>query len=205
MNEPDEATPVEPTPVDGRAARRQRNIDAVLDVVREMFQEEAMTPSMEQVATRSGLSLRSLYRYFADPGEMFEATINRTLAQARATATIENLGTGPFEERLTAFVKSRLDLHEKFGAVQQAAMINAFEIAPARDRVEHDRIQLRSQFEQQFAPELKPRSRQERERVIAAADVLTQLESIRYLRNHRGFSVAETRAVLLDGVQALLA
>lgn len=200
MSEPDETTPV-----DGRAARRQRNIDAVLDVVLEMFQEEAMTPSMEQVATRSGLSLRSLYRYFADPGEMFEATINRTLAQARETAAIPNPGVGEFEDRLATFVKTRLDLHERFGAVQQAAMINAFEIAPARDRVERDRMDLRAQFEQQFAPELKRRSRHERDRVIAAADVLTQLESIRYLRNHRGFTVAETRAVLLDGVRALLA
>lgn len=199
MTEPDDTTPI-----DGRAARRQRNIDAVLDVVLEMFQEEAMTPSMEQVATRSGLSLRSLYRYFADPGEMFEATINRTLAQARETAAIPNPGVGEFEDRLATFVKSRLDLHERFGAVQQAAMINAFEIAPARDRVERDRMDLRAQFEQQFAPELKRRNRHERDRVIAAADVLTQLESIRYLRNHRGFTVAETRAVLLDGVRALL-
>lgn len=196
--------PNETTPVDGRAARRQRNIDAVLDVVLDMFKEEAMTPTMEQVATRSGVSLRSLYRYFADPGEMFEATINRTLAQARDTASITNLGKGPFDERLAAFVTSRLDLHEKFGAVQQAAMINAFEIAPARDRVERDRIQLRSQFEEQFAPELKRRSRQERERVIAAADVLTQLESIRYLRNHRGFTVADTRKILTEGVRALV-
>ena len=51
--------------LDGRQARRQRNIDAVLDVVLEMFAEESMFPTIEQAATRSGLSLRSLYRYFA--------------------------------------------------------------------------------------------------------------------------------------------
>lgn len=193
------------TPIDGRAARRQRNIDAALDAVLEMFQEEALTPTMEQVATRSGLSLRSLYRYFADPAEMFEATINRTLAQARETAAIPDPGNGSFDDRLGAFVKSRIDLHEKFGAVQQAAMINAFELAPARDRVERDRMDLRAQFEQQFVPELAGRDRHERLRVVAAADVLTQLESIRYLRNHRGFTVAETRTILLDGIRALLA
>ena len=46
--------------LDGRQARRQRNIDAVLDVVLEMFAEESMFPTIEQAATRSGLSLRSL-------------------------------------------------------------------------------------------------------------------------------------------------
>ncbi|MCP4087251.1 MAG: TetR/AcrR family transcriptional regulator [Actinomycetia bacterium] len=55
---------------DGRVARRQRSIDAVLDVVLEMFTEEAMFPSIEQAATRSGLSLRSVYRYFSDPSEL---------------------------------------------------------------------------------------------------------------------------------------
>lgn len=31
---------------------------------------ESMVPTIEQAADRSGLSLRSLYRYFADPGEL---------------------------------------------------------------------------------------------------------------------------------------
>ena len=34
--------------------------------------------------------------------------------------------------------------------------------------------------------------------------VPSNFESIRYLRNHRGFTVAETRRILTDGVQALL-
>ena len=42
----------------------------VLSVVLELFAEDAMFPSMEQAANRSCLSLRSLYRYFADPGEL---------------------------------------------------------------------------------------------------------------------------------------
>ena len=36
------------TPIDGRAARRERNIDMVLDVVLEMFAEESLFPTIEQ-------------------------------------------------------------------------------------------------------------------------------------------------------------
>ncbi|MEM9464683.1 MAG: TetR/AcrR family transcriptional regulator [Actinomycetota bacterium] len=201
MSESDET---DGPPLDGRSARRQRNVDAVLDVVLEMFQEEAVTPTMEQVAARSGLSLRSLYRYFADPSEMFEATVQRTLRRALAVATIEKLGEGPFEARLATFVKSRLDLHEGYGAVQQATLVHALQLTAARDQVERTRMGLREQFVRQFAPELADREPHERERITAAADVLTQLESIRYLRNHRGFSLPETRAVLLESVRALL-
>lgn len=45
--------------VDGRRLRRERNIAAVIDAVLEMFKEEALTPTIERAAERSGLSLRS--------------------------------------------------------------------------------------------------------------------------------------------------
>ena len=83
-------------PVDGRVARRQRNLDTVLDVVLEMFAEDMMFPSIEQASKRSGLSLRSLYRYFADPGELVEAAIKRSQAQAAELSHLAHIGEGPF-------------------------------------------------------------------------------------------------------------
>ena len=80
--------------VDGRVARRQRNIDAVLDVVLEMFTEESMFPTIEQAATRSGLSLRSLYRYFADPGELLEAAIKRSDEIGLGLSRLHAIGEG---------------------------------------------------------------------------------------------------------------
>ena len=45
----------------------------------------------------------------------------------------------------------------------------------------------------------------QREAVISAGDLLTQLESIDYLRRHRQLSVAEAHAALTAGLAALLA
>ena len=98
-------------PVDGRVARRQRNVDAVIDVVLEMFAEDAMFPTIEQAATRSGLSLRSLYRYFADPGELLEATIERTDRLGAELGRLHNIGQGPLAARIDDFVAMRLRLH----------------------------------------------------------------------------------------------
>ena len=112
-------------PVDGRVARRQRNLDAVLDVVLEMFAEDMMFPSIEQASKRSGLSLRSLYRYFADPGELVEAAIKRSQAQAAEVTHLAHIGEGPFGERLDDFVSMRLRLYEANGSMFRATIHNA--------------------------------------------------------------------------------
>ena len=88
--------------LDGRVARRQRNIDTVVEVVLEMFAEDAMFPTMEQAATRSGLSLRSLYRYFADPGELLEAAIGRNDQIGAELSRLHAIGEGPLTRRIDA-------------------------------------------------------------------------------------------------------
>ena len=190
--------------VDGRTARRQRNIDAVLDVVQQMFTEDSVFPTMEQVSTRSGVSLRSLYRYFDGPTALIEATVARINMHARGVGNIDDLGQGPFEERLAAFVSTRVRLHEAFGAAQQAAIFNAHEREPARRMLNANRALMRDQFLSQFELELSEFPPAAREQVVAAADVLTQLETLWYLRRHREYSLDEIAEVLSEGLRRLL-
>ena len=63
---------------------------------------------------------------------------------------------------------------------------------------------MREQFELQFAPELRIHRRSERESIVTAGDLLTQLESIDYLRRHRQLSVAEAHAALTASLVTLL-
>lgn len=191
-------------PVDGRVARRERNINAVLDVVLEMFGEEALFPTMEQAATRSGLSLRSLYRYFADPGELLEATIQRSRERAQAVAQIPAIGQGEFADRIDDFVAARLRLHELSGPGFRATLANAARLPRIRDEVTRTRNELREQISLQFAPELSSRKPAEREAVLSACDLLTQLDSIDFLRRHRQLSLAKTKAVLTTSLTSLL-
>ena len=191
--------------VDGRLARRQRNIDAVLDVVLEMFGEESMFPTIEQAATRSGLSLRSLYRYFADPGELLEATIKRSGEIASGLSKLHAIGQGPLDDRIEAFVVMRLKLHDGIAPVFRATLVNAARHPRVRDELTKNRNAMREQFELQFAAELAGHKSARREAVISAGDLLSQLESIDYLRRHRQLSVAEAHAALTEGLAALLA
>lgn len=196
----------EPTPqLDGRVARRQSNINAVLDVVLELFGEESLFPTIEQAATRSGLSLRSLYRYFADPGELLEATIKRSREQGSELAHLRTIGQGPLSSRIDDFVTMRLRLYEAVGPMFRATVANAARLPQIRDELARTRNDFREQFQLQFAPELGAFKAGKRDAALSAGDLLTQLDSIDYLRRHRRLSVSETEAVLLSTLRSLLA
>lgn len=192
-------------PTDGRVARRERNIAVVLDVVLEMFAEESMFPTIEQAATRSGLSLRSLYRYFADPAELLEATIKRGRERARQISRLDPIGQGPLSDRIDGFVAVRMRVYETLGPEYRATVANAARHSRVADELTRSRDELRLQFELHFAPELDGAEPAERASSLAAGDVLTQLESLDYLRRHRGLSVAEVEAVLLASLWSILA
>ena len=200
----DVESPEDAAPVDGRVARRERNINAVLDVVLEMFAEEALFPTMEQAASRSGLSLRSMYRYFADPGELLEATIRRNRELAAPVAHLHQIGEGPLADRIDAFVAMRLRLYDTFGPVYRATLAHAHRLPRISDQLATVRNDLREQFERQFAPELASRPPADRDAVLAAGDLLTQLDSIDYLRHHQDLPAAETEAVLTSTLSTLL-
>ena len=113
------------TPVDGRVARRERNINAVLDTVLEMFAEDAWFPTMEQVAARSGLSLRSLYRYFADPAELLEAAISHAEELGAELSQLPTRGEAKLAQRIDDFVAMRLRLYETVAPIYRATTANA--------------------------------------------------------------------------------
>jgi AcrR family transcriptional regulator len=191
-------------PVDGRIARRQRNLDAVLDVVLEMFAEDMMFPSIEQASKRSGLSMRSLYRYFADPAELVEAAIKRSQAQAVELTHLPHIGQGPFVERLDDFVSMRLRLYEANGAMFRATIHNAANSPRVRDEMRENRRLLREQFLLQFNPELEALSPRARASAVEAGNVLTQIDAIDQLRRGRNLTVPEADVVLRDALTALL-
>ncbi len=190
--------------VDGRAARRDRNINAVLDIVVELFTEGELFPTVEQASNRSGLSVRSIYRYFADPAELHDAAIKRHREQSQPLAHLPSIGRGPLETRIDDFVAMRLRLHDGIGATYRATVHNAGQHPRLRDELARNRNGLRAQFERQFKPELSRLKGTERDAAVSAGDVLTQLDSIDLLRRHRQLSVAETAQALRVGLRGLL-
>jgi len=54
--------PANETVIDGRSARREQNVRLALNAARALFEETRKLPTIEEVADRAGLSIRSMYR-----------------------------------------------------------------------------------------------------------------------------------------------
>lgn len=190
---------------DGRRARRDLNRTRVLVAVQEMFEEGQLLPTIEDASKRSGLSLRSVYRYFADPEELIEAVIERYIETATPVARISSFGRGDFDERVVEFSRARVRLYEHASATFRATVHHAQRSEPVREAFLATRQQLCDQFTGHFAPELSALPRTQRDHVIAAGDALTQFSAIQHLRDYRQLSIRKSEQAVEHGIQALLA
>lgn len=186
--------------VDGRTARRNRNRDAVLDTTIELFSEGYAPPSPTLVAERSGVSLRSVYRYFADHDALVTAAAARFVARNERLFAI-GIGTdAPLADRIAALVDARLELYEAVAPVARVVVRRGADLPVVANQLASRRQMLREQTAEVFAAELAGA----RAGVADAVDALTQFEAVEYLRYFRGLPVGETRAALVDGLARLL-
>ena len=192
------------TEVDGRTARKDRNRVAVLDAVLSLFTEDNLIPSPDEVAQRSGVSLRSVYRYFADTEALLRAAIDRHIERIQPLAIIDKFGVGTFEQRLSNFLDARLRLYEAVAPTARASRLRAATSEVIRDQLEASRVQLRNQTVGQFAAELDQLTPKARRAALAAVDTLTQMECIDLYRSNRQFSGAATREMLAITITQLL-
>jgi AcrR family transcriptional regulator len=200
----------EATPVDGRAARRSRNREAVLDAVIELFLEDQMLPSAADVAARSEVSLRSVYRYFDDVEDLVRAAIGRHVERHEDDFVIEGLGTGDLEDRIETLVRVRLSLYETLAPAVRAAVAREHTIPPGHTvpplgpQLARRRQALTDQAAAMFAPELAQLPAREADERLAAVDALTQFDGLEFLCRHRGMSIRAARGVLVTALRRLL-
>jgi AcrR family transcriptional regulator len=184
--------------IDGRTARRDRNRTAVLDAVIELFTAGNFDPTAEEVAQRSGVSLRSVYRYVADKDDLSRAAIARHIERVGHLFAVPDLGTGSFSERVARLVDARLRLYDAVAATYRAARWRAPMNPVLAAQLELRRRDLREQLERQFAPELRSLPTRARRHVATAADALTQIDTIDHFRVQCRLSPRATRDVLVD-------
>jgi AcrR family transcriptional regulator len=191
-------------PADGRTARRDRNRDAVLDAVLDLFVDGSIAPAPAEVAARSGVSLRSVYRYFEDMDALVRAAIARNLARMGHLFDLDGLGEGSRSERIERMVAARLRLHDAIAPMARAAVARAPQHALIDERLQETRLLLRRQIEEMFARELVALDRRDRGDVVAAVDVLLGLDGLDHLRRQRGLGDDEAQRVLVGALAALL-
>ena len=177
---------MEPAP-DGRAARREANTDAVIDAMLDLIAEGNLRPGAAEIAERSGVSARSLFRYFDDLEALARVAVERQTA--RRDHLFQPLdGSGSLEERVARLVDHRLALWAEIGPTVRAVLLRApFQRALA-DGLAHRREQLEAQVAA-LLPEADDDQR-------VAIDLLTGFESLERLSERPRASAILRAAVL---------
>ena len=199
------AEPEPATSADGRTARRERNRDLVLDTVLELFAEGTLEPGAPEVAERSGVSLRSVYRYFDDTDALIRAAIARNMELVQPLFEIDDLGEGPLVDRIDRLVTERCRLHEELAPMMRATIRRAPTNDILRENIELNLRAFRHQVEQMFAPELGRMSPADAHEVAAGLDILLGFQAFEHLSRSRGLAGAEVRRILARSIAALLA
>lgn len=162
---------------DGRTRRRERNTTAVLDAVIELARGGDLDPTSEDIAVVAGISHRSIYRYFDNRLQLFDAAVGRVVETIEAELFFTSIGQGSFDDRVERFVESRLAAQPSLFPVVRAVTSHVGEL-PAQSALETLRDALRAQVTLQFAPELDGLDTQSRRLVTAVLDTMFQCEAI---------------------------
>ncbi len=169
-----------------------------------LVEEGVMDPSVDQLTERSGLSARSIFRYFDGLDDLRRAVIRSQFERLQPLLESRANGDGSREARIKAFVDSRIRFNELIAGPARTAQMRAhFAPVIAEDIHEYRRI-LDASVRRQFAPELKKRSRAEAEDLIALIDVLVSFDGWDLLSQDHQRSKAQIRRAWTLALESLL-
>ncbi len=188
---------------DGRRLRRALNREAVVDALLSLYDEGNLRPGTDRIAERAGISPRSLFRYFDDTDDLAREAIARQQARAMPLLLLGIEADAPFDDRVRALVEQRFRLFDGIGQAAYVARLRApFQPAVA-ESLETTRAFLRNQIRVLFATEFAALGDQAGD-ALAAADVVTSLESGQLLIADQGLSREQAKSVITRALSVLL-
>lgn len=202
-SQPGTSQPV--TSQDGRHLRRDRNREAVVDALLELYREGSLDPSSAEIAERAGLSPRSLFRYFDDVDDLCQAAIAEQQRRVLPVTVIDARPDQPLDLRIEVLVAQRIAVFEAMGPAGTVSRLRAPFQPLVATELAQARALFRAQIKRLFAPELASMGDAIAATAMACADVLCSFEAYQLLCFDQGLTRAEAGDVLVDSLGLLFA
>ncbi len=184
---------------DGRRARRQRSRDLAIDAFLDLLGEGVLRPTALQVAERSSVSLRSIFRIFDDVESLYAAAAARQVGRVRHLF-VDVAASGSLDSRVDAVVAINSRLYEEIAPIRRAALRAAPESAALREQLARARGWVRAEVERVFAAELRGR-----DTAAAGLELALSFEAWDQLRSAQRLSTPRARSTVGSVVRAVLA
>jgi len=197
----DTPTEVAPNDLDGRTLRRVNSYERAVDALLDLIQSGNPAPTAQQIAEKSGISVRTVFRLTEDINSLQARAVDR---QIRRTADlyVKLRTTGGLGARIRALVENRATVFETVAPIQRVADSLAGTSPQIADGMAMLHHLLRTQIAELFERELGRISRVRRPDALDALDVVAGWETWDTLRRLQGLSVSSSARVvrlLLEG------
>lgn len=180
---------------DGRTRRRLNSYERAVDAFLDLVEEGNDAPTAQQIADRSGISVRTVFRVTEDIESLHAAGILRQMERtAHLYVTLPS--AGPLTTRLRELVKNRVAVFEAIAPVRRFADRIAANSASIAEGLELHHLVLRTQVAEVFERELKEKPRHRRATALDAIDVAASWETWEVLRRGKGLSVTSAARVM---------
>jgi AcrR family transcriptional regulator len=189
--------------VDGRSQRRINSFDRAVDALLDLIESGNPSPTAQDIAERSGISVRTVFRLTEDIESLHAAAVMRQMERT-AHLYVQLPIRGSVNSRARALVRNRSTVFETIAPIRRVGDRLGNASPQIADGLRLHHLVLRMQIEELFAAELQAMSPVRRETVTTALDVAASWETWDQLRRLKGLSVAASVRVMNILVAAAL-
>ena len=197
-------TTVPASAVDGRSLRRERNRQDIVDALLGLIENGETEISAALIASKAGLSERSIFRYFDDVNDLYRSVCDLAFSKEIEYALIDDAGVGSLDTKIENFVNQRVRIYTMNEKIAPAARSFAFKNPIIKNQLVVGRKLLRTQIIKHFAEELSVFDKQQQQVAVAIIDSLTTFEYYDMMRSDQKMSVQAIKSVLTESIRKAL-
>jgi AcrR family transcriptional regulator len=190
--------------VDGRSLRRERNRQDIVDALLGLIENGETEISAALIASKAGLSERSIFRYFDDVNDLYRSVCDLAFSKEIEYALIDDVGIGSLDTKIENFVNQRVRIYTMNEKIAPAARSFAFKNPIIKNQLVVGRKLLRTQIIKHFAQELSVFDKQQQQVAVAIIDSLTTFEYYDMMRSDQKMSVQTIKSVLTESIRKAL-
>ena len=190
--------------VDGRSLRRERNRQDIVDALLGLIENGETEISAALIASKAGLSERSIFRYFDDVNDLYRSVCDLAFSKEIEYALIDDAGIGSLDTKIENFINQRVRIYTMNEKIAPAARSFAFKKPIIKKQLVFGRKLLRTQIIKHFAEELSAFDKQQQQAAVAIIDSLTTFESYDMMRSDQKMSVHTIKSILTESIRKAL-
>jgi len=190
--------------VDGRSLRRERNRQDIVNALLGLIENGETEISAALIASKAGLSERSIFRYFDDVNDLYRSVCDLAFSKEIEYALIDDVGVGSLDTKIENFVNQRVRIYTMNEKIAPAARSFAFKNPIIKNQLVVGRKLLRNQIIKHFSEELSAFDKQQQQVAVAIIDSLTTFEYYDMMRSDQKMSVQAIKSVLTESIRKAL-